>query len=358
MQNPISLINDILGVIPNNRTKEVIVRRFGLSDGQRHTLEAIGQDYGITRERVRQIEDSGLAALKNREVLARLQPVFDTLSSHLAEHGEMKKENQLYDDLSYICYPVKELERMQNDKNISDLTRCRSAFYLILTLGDNFERIAENDNFYPVWTVNKNSLKLAKKTVDSLIKHFNAKKQVLKNEELFVLAKTLFPELSQKAFYSYVDASKQIEKNRLGYFGLAHWPEISPRGVKDKAYIILKNTGKPLHFSDVTKMINESLPSDRQAYVQTVHNELIKDARFVLVGRGLYALSEWGYEPGTVAETIAQILKKEGALTKDEIVSRVLQKRLVKENTILINLQNKKLFAKDEQGKYSLKSTI
>jgi len=351
MLNPIDLVKEIIEIIPNNRTKEVVVRRFGLSDGQRQTLEAIGRDYGITRERVRQIEENGLASLKHPQVSAKLQPAYDILSRHLSEYGDLKKEDRLYDDLAFICYPAKEIQ--ERDK---ELARCRSAFYLILTLGRDFDRLAEDDNFYPVWTVNKNSLKLAKKTVDSLVKHFNAKKQVLKDKDLFVVAKAIFPELSDKAIYSYIDASKNIEQNHLGYFGLAHWPEISPRGVKDKSYIILKNFGKPLHFSEVTKMINESLPSSKLAYVQTVHNELIKDPRFVLVGRGLYALREWGYEPGTVAQTIAQILKKEGPLDRQEIIEKVLAKRLVKENTILINLQNKKIFARDERGKYSLKA--
>jgi len=355
MQNPINVVNEILEIIPNGRTKEVIVRRFGLSDGRRHTLEAIGQDHGITRERVRQIEESGLNALKHAQVAAKLKPIFDVLSAHLAEHGELKKESRLYDDLAYVCYPAKEIERMRKENNFKDMERCRSAFYLILTLGSDFERIVEDEDFYSVWTLNKNSLKIAKRTVDSLVKHFGAKKQVLKNAEFVALAKDLFPELSEKAILSYADASKNIEQNRLGYYGLAHWPEISPRGVKDKAYIVLKNIGKPLHFSGVTSLINESLPSDRQAYVQTVHNELIKDPRFVLVGRGLYALSEWGYEPGTVAETIGQVLKKDGPQTKEEITTKVLQKRLVKENTILINLQNRKLFVKDGQGKYSVK---
>ncbi len=356
MQNPIHLVNEILEVIPSGRTKEVIVRRFGLSDGQKHTLEAIGRDFSITRERVRQIEENGLSALRHPQVSDKLKPVFDVLSAHLAEHGELKKEAKLYDDLTYVCYPAKEIERMRKENNLGDLERCRSAFYLILTLGEDFERVPEDNSFYSIWTLDKNSLKLAKKTVDSLIKHFGANKHVLKDDEFLVLAKNLFPELTEKAIASYVDASKDIEQNRLGYFGLAHWPEISPRGVKDKAFIILKNIGKPLHFSEVTKLINESLPSDRQAYVQTVHNELIKDPRFVLVGRGLYALSEWGYEPGTVAETISQILKKDGPFSKDEIIAKVLQKRLVKENTVLINLQNRKLFVRDEKGRYTVKN--
>ena len=356
MQNILNLVNEALEIIPNSRTKEVIARRFGLQNGQRHTLEAIGRDHNITRERVRQIEEGGLTALKQAKIMDKFQPVFKVVGEHLKEHGELKKEDRLYDDLTYVCFPVKEIERMKKEGNISDLDKCRSAFYFIMTLGDNFERLPDNDYFYSTWTNNKNSVKTAKRTVDSLAKHLESKKQTMKKEELLSAAKILFPELSEKAVYSYVDASKNIEQNHLGRFGLVHWPEISPRGVKDKAYIILKAAGRPLHFSEVTSEINRVLPSGRQAYVQTVHNELIKDKRFVLVGRGLYALAEWGYEPGTVAQTIVQILKKENKpLAKEEIVKKVLAKRLVKENTILINLQNRKLFERVADGAYTLK---
>lgn len=356
MQNILNLVNEAIQIIPNNRTKEVIVRRFGLKDGQRHTLEAIGKDHGITRERVRQIEEGGLSVLKQGRIMDKFQPIFKAVEDHLKEYGELKKEHKLYDDLTYVCFPVKEVERMKKEGNISDLDKCHSAFYFVMSLGDKFERLPENDHFYSSWISNKNSVKTAKKTVDSLVRYMEGEKQVLSKEDLLSAAKILFPELSPKAVHSYVDASKHIEQNHLGHFGLVHWPEISPRGVKDKAYIVLKNAGKPLHFSEVTAEINKVLPSNRQAYVQTVHNELIKDKRFVLVGRGLYALAEWGYEPGTVAQTIAQILKKENRpLAKDEIVKKVLDKRMVKENTILINLQNRKIFDRTDDGTYILK---
>lgn len=354
MSNPIDLINEALEVISNNRTKEVIMRRFGLENGQRQTLEAIGQKHGITRERVRQIEENGLSALKQSKIMDKFNPIFDKINQHLSEHGELKRENKLYNDLTYICFPVKEIEKMQS-ADPAAFARCQSAFYLVLTLGDSFERLPENDYFHPVWTINKKSVKNAKKAVDSLVKHLNSKKKVLKNEDLIAAAKDLFPELSENAIRSYVDASKHIEENHLGHFGLINWPEISPRGVKDKAYIILKHEGRPMHFSEVTEKINQVLPSKKKAYVQTVHNELIKDKRFVLVGRGLYALSEWGYEPGTVSETIIQILKANGPLKKDQIIVKVLEKRMVKENTILINLQNRKFFQRDELGRYSAK---
>lgn len=356
MQNILNLVNEALEAIVNNRTKEVIARRFGLQTGQRHTLEAIGQDHGITRERVRQIEEGGLTVLKQAKIMGRFQPVFKVVDEHLRDYGEFKREQRLYDDLISVCLPVKEIDRMREEGDSSDLDRCRSAIFFIMTLGDGFERLPENDIFYSSWTNNKSSIKVAKKTVDSLVGHLENNKQVLNKEELFSAAKALFPELSANAIHSYIDASKHIEQNRLGHFGLVHWPEISPRGAKDKAYIILKNANKPMHFSEVAAEINKILPSGRQAYVQTVHNELIKDKRFVLVGRGLYALAERGYEPGTVAETIVQILKKEKKpLNKEEIVKRVLAKRMVKENTVLINLQNRKLFERVGDSSYTLK---
>lgn len=356
MHNILNLVNEALENISNNRTKEVISRRFGLKDGKRHTLEAIGKDHGITRERVRQIEEGGLNTLRQAKIMDKFQPVLKTVDEHLKEHGELKKEDKLYEDLTYVCYPVKEIERMKKEGGLSAIDKCHSAFYFIMSLGDNFERLPESEHFYSSWTNNKNSVKAAKKTVDSLIKHLDSKKRVFTREELLAAAKSLYPEISEKAAHSYVDASKYIEQNKLGHYGLFNWPEISPRGVKDKAFIVLKNAAKPLHFSEVTSAINKVLPSNRQAYVQTVHNELIKDPRFVLVGRGLYALAEWGYEPGTVAQTITQIMQKENRpMSKEEIVKKVLEKRMVKENTVLINLQNRKIFDRVGDNAYALK---
>lgn len=355
MLNPSILIDEILEAITNDRTKEIIRRRFGLRDGRRQTLEAIGRDHNITRERVRQIEENGLNTLKKEQIIDKLQPIFGSIKEHLKEHGNLKKESRLYDDLSYVCYPVKEIERMKEKNDFSELDKCRAAFYLVLTLGDEFSKLPEDEHFHSIWTINKDSVAAAKKTVDSLVGHLDSKKETLSEEQIFAVAKTIFPELSDKAIRAYIDASKFIRQNHLGKFGLAHWPEINPKGVKDKAYIVLKNAGKPLHFGEVTDLINQILPAERRAYIQTVHNELIKDLRFVLVGRGLYALSEWGYQPGTVAEIIKQVLRENGPLAKEEIVKKVLEKRLVKENTVLINLQNKKVFKRDSQGKYSLK---
>ena len=54
----------ILGSL-NHRERRVLEMRFGLRDGQGHTLEEVGQAFGVTRERIRQIEAKALRKLRH-----------------------------------------------------------------------------------------------------------------------------------------------------------------------------------------------------------------------------------------------------------------------------------------------------
>ena len=174
-------------------------------------------------------------------------------------------------------------------------------------------------------------------------------------EAILKTAAYLSGEMSEKALFSWVELCRGISQNPFGEWGFVGSPEVSPKGVKDKAYLIFKKEKTPLHFTEVAALINQAAFSGRQAHPQTVHNELIKDPRFVLVGRGTYALSDWGYEPGTVRDVLVSALKKaETGLTKEEIIKTVQAKRLVKENTILLNLQNKKVFKKIDSERFTL----
>jgi len=114
----------------------------------------------------------------------------------------------------------------------------------------------------------------------------------------------------------------------------------------------MRKHGSPIHFREVAKAISEMF--NKKAHVATTHNELIKDPRFVLVGRGLYALTEWGYLSGVVKDVIKKVIDKNGPMTKDEIIDKVLKERYVKKNTIIVNLQNPKFFKKDKDGRYSI----
>jgi hypothetical protein len=148
----------------------------------------------------------------------------------------------------------------------------------------------------------------------------------------------------------WLSLSRKIARNPLGEWGVADSPNVSARGIRDYAFLVLRKHGSPMHFTEVAKAIAEHF--DRKAHIATTHNELIKDRRFVLVGRGLYALTEWGYSTGVVRDVIAEVIKKNGPLTREEIIEKVLRERYVKPNTILVNLQNAKYFKKTKDGKY------
>ena len=208
----------------------------------------------------------------------------------------------------------------------------------------------EDEDFYTFWSVDADrSASFRAETaqfISSLAKHG----QVVANTALSTIAHTTPDEIQ-----SFMSISKNIGSNVFNEIGLTKWPEIKPRGVRDKSYLVLKKEGNPKHFREITELINTANFSTRKAHIQTVHNELIKDDRFVLVGRGIYALAEWGYESGTVKEVIASLLRKEGSQTKEQVIAHVMKTRMVKPNTVILGMQDKKLFSETESGHLTLK---
>ena len=308
------------------RQKTVIARRFALDSNktaaERETLQSIGGSYGITRERVRQIEKDAFTKL--RKEAKKYQKVFQYFKDYLKESGNLKREDLL-------------LENLGGNNN-------KAQIYFLLTLGEGFKRFGETNDFYSFWSINQESLTRAQRTVSFLSGKL---KEIGKPVPLKRL--TALNSLNQKVLISFLEISKRIQKNSEGLLGLLDWPEIHPRGIKDKAYLVFQKEKKPLHFTQVANFIERALP-------QTVHNELIKDSRFVLVGRGIYALKEWGYEDGFVKDIISKTLKEAGKpLSKEEILEKVLKQRLVKENTVLLNLSNKKYFSKISEGLYTIR---
>lgn len=303
------------------RQKDVILERFGLNGGERKTLEAVGESFGVTRERVRQIQSGALEEIKNK--IENYQAVFQSLKKYFQQVGDLRKEDAILKELGE--------KKWQNQ------------IYFLLTLSNGFVRFGANRDFHPLWAIGAVSLEKAQKTISLLYQKLEEAKTPLSLKEL-----AKFASQNTSILESYLEVSKKIQKNSEGVFGLKDWPEINPRGVKDKAYLLFKKTQEPLHFTKVANMIEGSL-------VQTVHNELIRDARFILVGRGMYALKEWGYEPGQVKDVISRILKNgKGPLSKEEILNKVLEQRMVKENTVFLNLNNKKYFSRTPQGKYQI----
>lgn len=338
----------------SERNADMLASRYGISRmgdvvAERETLESIGRRYNITRERVRQIEEASYHKIRNAEVFSLLNPAMSAVGEFLRAQGGIAKEEQLTREL--VAEPQ------------------RPHLGLLLALGP-FVKIKESDAHNPSWAIDSAHAEVATAILNEVEARVVKAESPLSEEELFAMvaaANNGRLALSQEAAPALLAVSKTLQKGPFGQWGIAHWPEVNPRGVRDKAYLVFDREDQPLHFRDIARLI-DAAPFARSlsargtqaggvktTHPQTVHNELIKDDRFVLVGRGIYALAKWGYTPGTVKDVIVEVLKQEGTpLEKEEIIDRVLQQRMVQKNTILLNLQNRGHFAKTEEGKFYL----
>ena len=323
----------------SEKTRDIFDRRFGVKTGEPETLEAIGKTFGITRERVRQIEEAGFNVIRKNNKEA-LDTVYAEFAEYFDKQGGFKKEENVLNELG---------------------GKSQKPYVLfLLTLGDEkFSRVCEKKDYFYFWSNLPDAQNAVKATLASLASEMQkiGKPVARKDFHAMVAAKA---GVAESATTSYLEVSKRIQANKEGQLGLSDWPEIKPRGVKDKAFLVFKKHGKPLHFTEVAGMIDKleyNMPN-KKTYPQTVHNELIKDGRFVLVGRGTYALAEWGFVPGTIKDIITKVLKDKNQPThKDEIVKEVLAQRLVAKNTVLMNLNNKKNFEKDSNENYFFRKT-
>lgn len=348
-----TIFRQLFARIPK-RTQEVLWRRFGLKNNRPETLEAIGRDFKITRERVRQIEARGLLELE-KHLPDCFQDFVRLAEAHLSRFGGVREEKRLLEELSFAT----------REKHPAAPSRVR----FLLSLSDRFAQWPETKKTYAFWAVGEESGKKVLKFLDSLIREIKRTRAPFQMDEVSPRASAAasrsgLRSSSEGTLVSYVAISKELAANPFGHLGHIDWPEIVPRGVKDRAYLVLKHANRPIHFKELAKLINDQArraTGFHQAWqkpveVQTVHNELIKDGNFVLVGRGIYALKEWGYEPGTVRELIARTLKGSGRpLSKEEVIRAVKERRVVQENTILINLQNRRFFERLPNGRYRVR---
>ncbi len=329
------VIKDILGTIEREREREIVARRFGLFD-RRETLEQIGELLGITRERVRQLEKAVVTRLKaaSAQDLPHIKKVEEVLSSHLTQMGKVARIS----DIS---------QRLSKDNSKTD--QARVAF--LANLSPNIAVIDDNDHFFhSVGLASEHTEKSIRERVNNIIEAISS-----------IGEPTDIKTVAQKVGNSdvkHTEALAGISKNIAtlnGRWGLIKWPMVNPKNIRDKIYVILHDNKKPMHFNEIAEAIKTSNLKRKDVTTQAIHNELIKDPRFVLIGRGIYALKEWGYKKGTVSDVIAEVLKKEGGpLHRDEIVRRVLKSRRVKETTILLNLQGKPQFKRVAKATYTL----
>lgn len=330
-------VEDILKVIDQEREREIITRRFGLFD-RRETLEQIGELLGITRERVRQLEKAILIRLKIAADDGKIPAVHDVERLIVRDLSESGRAGRVQDIAARLV-----------GSTPSPATKAHIAF--VAELSPKLTVVNENDNYYHGVAMSEaGDEKKVRSDIDTIVKTIKKHGEPIDIEALHDMLS--FDSPSQvRALASLSKALASLKD----IWGLVKWPTVNPKNIRDKIYVILADNGKPMHFSDIAKHIKDSDFKRKDVTVQAIHNELIKDRRFVLIGRGIYALDSWGYSKGTVSDIIRKVLKKAGEpLHRDEIVKRVLKSRQVKETTILLNLQSKSEFKRVAKATYTL----
>ncbi len=329
-----SIAQDILSSIEREREREIVARRFGLFD-RKETLEQIGELLGITRERVRQLEKVVMTKLRQTGAeLPHVTEVEQAILVQLEKSGEATRITALSEALT--------AENTRTDQS-------RLAFLTELCPG--LSVISEDDNFYQsVGVAATHDTAAMKKEVGVIVEAVAKAGAPVESKEL--------AKVTGLRSNEYAAALASVSKKLAtlnGRWGLVKWPTVNPKNIRDKIYVILSENGKHMHFNEIAEAIKDSDFKRKDVTTQAIHNELIKDKRFVLIGRGIYALKEWGYSKGTVADIITDVLKKAGEpLHRDEIVKRVLESRFVKETTILLNLQSKPQFKRVAKATYEL----
>ncbi len=350
------------------RGRQVIAGRFNLDGNGFKTLEEIGRECGITRERIRQIQAESLQKLKvyvkaHRKYTVIMEGALNILKKNGGAMSENDLLKEAFDKKAGINVAEGKIEFMENDSVVN-----KNILSLFLEVDNKLFHSREKDNL-------KKFLALSAADAEFVIGLIGAVKNILDKKKRLMDYKAIIEEIGSENLFkgknisaislkAYLGISKSIAKNPFGYLGISDWEEVKPKGVRGKIYLILKNSGKPLHFGKITGLINKTVWAEEKeknikkiARSETVHNELIKDKRFVLVGRGTYALKEWGYISGTVSEVILRILSEGKLMSKDDIVKEVLKERFVKVNTIIFNLHNSGYFERNGDL-YQLKPKI
>jgi hypothetical protein len=336
------VIEDMFLVL-TEKEKDVIVKRFSLDNKPRQTLDKIGKHYSVTRERIRQIENIALNKLRRTVSNTKLRLINRLAKDFMMQDGGVMLESEIINKILTNIYTNSQVDgkiivlSLNCDVELkkSPRTNNTEAFWMLKDISvSDIRKITEAD----LSVLKKHSDVMAEEQIISAVQNLS----LFKNKSIV-----------NNLIISCLKTDKRARKVE-GKWGLMEWRHVNPRSIRDKAEIVLDKAKKPLHFVEIANKISEIGFDKKVVTVQAVHNELIRYDQFVLVGRGLYALAKWGYEPGTVSDVIEKLLQKNGPMSKKQIVEEVLTQRTVKIGTISLNLQKNPHFIRVGRAVYDL----
>ena len=338
------ILEDIFLVL-TEKEKHVIIKRFCLDNQPRETLERIGFSFSVTRERIRQIEKIALNKLRRTVVNTKLNLINEVANEIINKHGGVMLE----DDLVFEALAAVIGQNGEGDEHIVRLA---------LNINHSMEKVDKSQTNEKFWYNKEMDPKSLKNITTTAVKLLKKAGDIVRKEKFLIdlqeALKTQGMEAELTTIDSMLKTDSRMKEVEDGY-GLMVWRNVHPKSIRDKAFIVLKKIGKPLHFKEIAEKIASAEFDKKSVTEQAVHNELIRYDQFVLVGRGLYALKEWGYKEGTVEDVIRGLLAKKSPMSKQEIIQGVLKQRQVKKGTISLNLQKCQDFMRVGRAVYSLK---
>ncbi len=354
-----SNIDDFLIENLSDRELSILKIRFGLGR-DRKTLEEVGKIFNITRERVRQIVK---IALKKLSEEANHNSSIYKIDTHIRDILEKRG--------GIVCLECLLEDFIEGDSETFDKYFLNYLFFFL----DHISSFSRPSGYKIHSWIMYDSVKDCQKDVEEIAVRILSQETKPININVLYEKLSHYPEFIKwqervssmlnfidiskidwkEVVRSYLSVSDRVSSNQFGMWGMTDSPLINPTRIADRAYLVLDYYKKPLHFKEIGELIQKFKFSKKKAHIPTVHNELIMDDRFVLIGRGIYALKEWGYKEGTVSDVIADILEKAARpMTKEEIVDAVMKRRIVKRETIILALSNKNKFKRVNRGYYTL----
>ncbi len=327
----------------NDRSIDIIKRRFGFDSGERQTLDEIGKDYGITRERVRQIQERSIQRIKHPSTKGRstiisiINDIFQKnqfiISDSEADYLIGKVFNTSKFDGSSFLDMISDLGWIQKNK-IGDV-----AFYTNNALKPTLSLTMTN--VYSLLKASSTMISLEeiiKKIIPSNTKYSE-------NSDLQVIIKricSLDPRIEERM------------PERYTLYGLHSRTNIWASLIKE----VLEKEGEPLHFADITNSVNDMFPNTDNNHidVRRLHSILIENHAFSHSGvKGTYGLTEWGFRKETTSELIEECIKKAGfPLHWKQIYNYVSKYKDTKPANIIAMLNSRDKFVRKGKGMFEV----
>lgn len=338
------LISHLIERCGNDRAKELIKRRYGLMNGERQTLEEIGESYRVTRERIRQIQEKSLKRMRHPATTVK-KPLTGLIEDIILRNGGIISADEADVEVPKALGGV-----IEDGSSLLDLL-CDLGWIQTCRIGD-----------IPIYSLKLDGVSLLKLTeriillikkedlgldVDSIIRK-NSMFRKIKDERFnpthFVLRYCRTdPRLEEIS----VNSEVIFRHYTSGHFATKSWVALMRR--------VLEEQQMPLHFTEITDKVNDLLSgSERQLDVRRAHSILIEDKAFAHSGvNGTYGLTSWGLRKELIPELIEECLKKAGfPLHWKQIFNYVSKYKNTRSANITSCLENNRSFKRVSSGIY------